>query len=155
MYRNCFWHPEKFLYTTCSQHVLSMFCKKKSVWQRFTCKRASFCSSSTPFYIKKLLYNRKKRPQIIMILWLFQVRIVRVDAPLCRASICLSVIFLWFPQKTTCLLPFIKSVRLSTVQSNLRVKCHDIELEASNLVHRCSLACHCWWGIIFWSAWTY
>ena len=29
VYRNCFWHSE--------QHVLPMFCKNKSFWQRFTC----------------------------------------------------------------------------------------------------------------------
>ena len=33
VYRNCFWHSEQFLYTTCSPHVL----QKKSFWQRFTC----------------------------------------------------------------------------------------------------------------------
>ena len=31
--RNCFWHSEQFLNTTCSSHVL----QKKSFWQRFTC----------------------------------------------------------------------------------------------------------------------
>ena len=34
VYRNCFWHSEQFF---CTQHVLPMFCKKKSFWQRFTC----------------------------------------------------------------------------------------------------------------------
>ena len=33
VYRKCFWHSEIF----CTQHVLPIFCKKKSFWQRFTC----------------------------------------------------------------------------------------------------------------------
>ena len=33
VYRNCFWHSEQYF---CTQHVLPMFCKKKSFWQRFT-----------------------------------------------------------------------------------------------------------------------
>ena len=59
VYRNCFWHSEHFLYTTCSPHVLILefscielviqlneqsvvilwviWCKNKSFWQRFTC----------------------------------------------------------------------------------------------------------------------
>ena len=36
-YWNCFWHSEQFLY---AQHVLPMFSKKKSFWQRFTCTEA-------------------------------------------------------------------------------------------------------------------
>ena len=35
VYRNCFWHSRQFL----TQHVLPMFCKKKSFWQRFTCTK--------------------------------------------------------------------------------------------------------------------
>ena len=27
----------------CTQHVLPIFCKKKSFWQRFTCKGSVFC----------------------------------------------------------------------------------------------------------------
>ena len=33
LYRNCLWHSEQFLYTTCSPHVL----QKEELWQRFTC----------------------------------------------------------------------------------------------------------------------
>ena len=41
VYRNCFWHTEQFLYTTCSPHVL----------QRFT------CDYSLLFKMKWELYN--------------------------------------------------------------------------------------------------
>ena len=30
----------------CTQHVLPMFCKKKSFWQRFTCKHSEFLFNS-------------------------------------------------------------------------------------------------------------
>ena len=33
VYRNSFWHSDNL----CTQHVLPMFCKNKSFWQRFTC----------------------------------------------------------------------------------------------------------------------
>ena len=96
--------------------------------------------------VREASSSHLKRPKIIMILWLFQVRIDRVDAPLCRASICLSVIFLWFPQKTTCLLPFIKSVRLSTVQSNL-----TLVLRGSNVMIL-SLKPQTWFTGVVWHA---
>ena len=64
VYRNCFWHSEQFLYTTSwgflsnshAQHVLPMFCKKKSFWQRFTCIQSpkvqcAFCKNELEFWV--------------------------------------------------------------------------------------------------------
>ena len=45
VYRNCFWIQNNF----CTQHVLPIFCKKKSFWQRFTC---TYLFSCTKKYLK-------------------------------------------------------------------------------------------------------
>ena len=54
VYRNCFWLSENFR----TQHVLPMFCKKKSFWQRFTCTEVTNDSLiSIIEYLKQTLWK--------------------------------------------------------------------------------------------------
>ena len=43
VYRNCFWHSE--------QHVIPIFCKKTSFWQRCTCTTYLQCAILLPYDI--------------------------------------------------------------------------------------------------------
>ena len=68
VYRNCFWHSEQFLYTTC----FHMFCKKKSFWQRFTCNRVQNYNFRLKMKVKngleKFFWNLSIRKTIFYLL---------------------------------------------------------------------------------------
>ena len=65
-------HVENMLHTEivfyiqnnfCTQHVLPMFCKKKSFWQRFTCKLKQ--KSKKLFHFAEILQSRRQYGPIV------------------------------------------------------------------------------------------